>query len=186
MPLASADDAGSVVYVGTLSKVFAPGLRIGYVVAPAAVLQELMRRRYYLDRQGDHLTEAALAELIEDGELQRHTRRMRRTYQARRDHIVELLRRRLGAALTFDVPNGGMALWAEAAPDIDVEAWAKRAEAGGVVFQTEQQFRWDGQPGSHLRLGYAALSEAELARAVRRLQEAMPPRAATNAKRPPR
>jgi GntR family transcriptional regulator/MocR family aminotransferase len=174
LPLASADEAGSVVYVGTLSKVFAPGLRIGYVVAPPPVLQELMRRRYYLDRQGDHLTEAALAELIEDGELQRHTRRMRRTYQARRDRVAQLLRQQLGAALTFDVPNGGMALWAEAAPDIDVEAWAKRAEAAGVVFQSEQQFRWDGQPGSHLRLGYAALSEPELVRAVRRLKEAMP------------
>jgi GntR family transcriptional regulator/MocR family aminotransferase len=172
LPLASADDA--VVYVGTLSKVFAPGLRIGYVVAPPAVLQELVRRRYYLDRQGDHHTEAALAELIEDGELQRHTRRMRRTYHARRDHCAELLRQHLGSALTFDVPNGGMALWARAAPDIDVQAWAARAEAQGVVVQTEQEFRWDGRAGSHLRLGYGALSEPELARAVRRLQESLP------------
>lgn len=174
LPLASADGAGSVVYIGTLSKVFAPGVRIGYVVAPAAVLRELMRRRYYLDRQGDHLTEAALSELIEDGELQRHTRRMRRAYQARRDHCVALLRKHLGHVLTFEVPNGGMALWARAAPDIDVAAWLTNAEARGVVFQTEQMFRWDQQPGSHLRLGYAALSETELTRAVRRLQEALP------------
>jgi GntR family transcriptional regulator/MocR family aminotransferase len=174
LPLASADEAGSVVYIGTLSKVFAPGLRIGYVVAPELVLQELLRRRYYLDRQGDHLTEAALAELIEDGELQRHTRRMRRTYQARRDHCVELLQKHLGHALTFEVPNGGMALWARAAPDIDTEAWAKNAEGRGVVFQTEQLFRWDQQPGPHLRLGYAALTELELTRAIRRLQESLP------------
>jgi GntR family transcriptional regulator/MocR family aminotransferase len=146
------------------------------------VLQELLRRRYYIDRQGDHLTEAALAELIEDGELQRHTRRMRRVYHARRDHAAELLRKQLGAALSFEVPNGGMALWARAAPDIDVEAWAQRAETAGVVFQSERQFRWDGEPGSHLRLGYAALSEAELARAVRRLHESMPPRATRRAR----
>jgi GntR family transcriptional regulator / MocR family aminotransferase len=173
LPLASADDAGSVVYIGTLSKVFAPGVRIGYVVAPPAVLQELLRRRYYLDRQGDHLTEAALAELIEDGELQRHTRRMRRIYQARRDKCAALLRQQLGAALTFHVPNGGMALWARAAPDIDVEAWFERAEQAGVVFQTERQFRWDGRSGSHLRIGYASLTEAELSRAVRRLAESL-------------
>lgn len=174
LPLASADEAGSVVYVGTLSKVFAPGVRIGYVVAPPALLQELLRRRYYLDRQGDHLTEAALAELIEDGELQRHTRRMRRTYHARRDHCAQLLAKHLGGALTFAVPNGGMALWARAAPEIDVEKWAKNAEAKGVVFQSEQQFRWDQEAGPHLRLGYAGLTEQELSRAVRRLKEALP------------
>jgi len=174
LPLASADERGSVVYIGTLSKVFAPGLRIGYVVAPPAVLEELLRRRYYLDRQGDHLTEAALAELIEDGELQRHTRRMRRTYQARRDHCVQLLRKHLGEVLSFEVPNGGMALWARAAPDIDVEAWLSNAVGKGVIFQTEQQFRWDEKAGPHLRLGYAALSEPELQRAVRRLQDSLP------------
>jgi GntR family transcriptional regulator / MocR family aminotransferase len=175
-PLASADDAGTVVYVGTLSKVFAPGLRIGYVVAPEPVLREIVRRRYYLDRQGDHAMEAAVAELIEDGELQRHTRRMRRLYHARRDACVQLLRQQLGAALSFEVPNGGMALWARAAPEIDVDVWLERAEAAGVVFQTEKQFRWDRRAGSHVRLGYAPLREAELALAVRRLRESLPAR----------
>ena len=173
LPLASADEAGSVVYVGTLSKVFAPGLRTGYVVAPQPVLREVIRRRYYFDRQGDHVTEAALAELIEDGELQRHTRRMRRLYHSRRDACVELLQRRLGGALTFTVPNGGMALWARAAPDIDVEAWLERAEKAGVLFQSEKQFRWDGAAGQHLRLGYAPLNEAELELAVERLRKSL-------------
>jgi len=176
LPLASADQAGTVVYVGTLSKVFAPGLRLGFVAAPQALLQEVIRRRYYMDRQGDHVLEAALTELIEDGELQRHTRRMRRLYQARRDLCVERLGVELADELEFVVPNGGMALWARAARGIDVEAWFVRAEAAGVVFQSERHFTWDGRPGSHLRLGYAALNEAELAAAVRRLRESLPPR----------
>ena len=177
LPLASADEAGSVVYVGTFSKVFAPGLRIGYVVAPQSVLREIVRRRFYLDRQGDHVTEAALADLIEDGELQRHTRRMRRLYQTRRDTCAALLRQQLGAALSFAVPNGGMALWARAAPDIEVEVWLERAEAAGVVFQSEKHFRWDAQVGQHLRLGYAPLTQAELEIAVQRLRESLPGRA---------
>jgi GntR family transcriptional regulator/MocR family aminotransferase len=177
LPLASADESGSVVYIGTLSKVFAPGLRIGYVVAPQQVLHEIVRRRFILDRQGDHVTEAALADLIDDGELQRHTRRMRRLYHARRDTCAELLRQQLGAALSFTVPSGGMALWARATPDIDVESWLERAEAAGVVFQSEKQFRWDREAGPHLRLGFAPLTEAELEVAVGRLRASLPTRA---------
>jgi GntR family transcriptional regulator/MocR family aminotransferase len=120
--------------------------------------------------------EAAVAELIEDGELQRHTRRMRRLYHARRDACAQLLRQQLGAALKFDVPNGGMALWARAAPEIDVDLWLERAEAAGVVFQTEKYFRWDRRAGSGVRLGYAPLTEAELTLAVRRLRESLPAR----------
>jgi len=173
LPLKSADEAGSVVYVGTLSKVFAPGVRIGYVVAPQPVLREMTARRYYLDRQGDHVTDAALAELIEDGELERHTRRMRRLYQARRDACVAELQKQLPAALEYRVPSGGMALWARAAPDIDVMAWWRAAEQAGVAFQPGQSFRWDGKPSDRLRLGYAALREDELSLAVRRLQQSL-------------
>src|SRR5262249_30085891 len=77
LPLASADRAGLVVYIGTLSKVLAPGLRIGYLVAPPAVLRSASAIRSLLDTQGDQPTEAAVAALIEDGELQRHLARVR-------------------------------------------------------------------------------------------------------------
>jgi GntR family transcriptional regulator/MocR family aminotransferase len=171
LPLASADDASVVIYIGTLSKVFAPGIRVGYVVAPRPVLAEMTRQRFYLDRQGDHVTECALAELIEDGELQRHTRRTRRIYQLRRDACVTLLQQ-LGAALRFRVPNGGMALWAQVAPHIDVNRLVQMAEQEGVIVQAGSQFRLDGKPTPHLRIGYAALNERELSEAVRRLKRA--------------
>src|SRR5690606_18932354 len=77
LPLASGESDASVLYMGTLSKVIAPGLRIGYLVAPQTVLQRAVAHRYYLDRQGDVVGEAAMAELLEDGELQRHVRRAR-------------------------------------------------------------------------------------------------------------
>jgi GntR family transcriptional regulator/MocR family aminotransferase len=153
--------------------VFAPGVRIGYVAAPTPLLRDMIARRFYLDRQGEHVTEAALAELIEEGELSRHIRRMRRLYRARRDHCVQLLRAQLGDALTFNVPNGGMALWARAANGIDVARWALAAEQESVVFQSGQQFRWDGKPSQQLRLGFAGLTEPELTEAVRRLVKSL-------------
>ena len=85
LPLASADPARVVIYVGTLSKVLAPGLRLGYVVAPPDVMQRITAIRSLLDIQGDLAMEAAVAELIEDGELQRHVARARRIYAERRE-----------------------------------------------------------------------------------------------------
>src|SRR5919198_578973 len=84
-PLASADTAGAVIYIGSLSKTLAPGLRLGYVVASQPVIAHLTEYRALLDTQGDGVLESAVAELIEDGELQRHVRKSRRLYRARRD-----------------------------------------------------------------------------------------------------
>jgi len=165
LPLASADTAGVVVYVGTLSKILAPGLRLGYLVAPRRVLEHVAARRLYTDRQGDHALEHAVAELIEDGELGRHARRMRRVYLGRRNALVTALRARLGDALELSVPPGGMALWAHAR-GMDVDAWAGRALERGVAVHTGRRFAFDGRRRPHLRLGFAALDEKELTRAV--------------------
>jgi len=169
LPLASADTAGVVVYVGTLSKILAPGLRLGYLVAPRRVLDHVVARRIYTDRQGDHGVEHAVAELMEDGELARHARRMRRVYMARRAALAGALRERLGSMLEFSVPPGGMALWARAERGIDVDAWAARALERGVQVHTERRFAFDGRPSRHVRLGFAALDERELRSAVTKL-----------------
>ncbi len=173
LPLASADTAGSVVYLGTLSKVLAPALRIGYLVAPPAVAQRVTGFRTITDGQGDPVTESAVAELIEDGELQRHARRVRGVYRARRDALAAALGRELAGALSFQVPPGGMALWAAARRSIDVDSWATRARAAGVVFSTGREFTLDGRPCRFLRLGYAQRSEAEIVEAVRRMAAAL-------------
>jgi GntR family transcriptional regulator/MocR family aminotransferase len=111
LPLASADHAGTVVYVGTLSKVLAPGLRIGYVVAAPAVLRSVGAIRSLLDIQGDLATEAAIATLMDDGELQRHIARVRRVYANRREILANSLRRTFGDGVEFTLAGGGMALW---------------------------------------------------------------------------
>ena len=173
LPLASADRAGVVIYVGTLSKVLAPGLRIGYVVAPAPLLDRLATLRASVDRQGDLPVEAAVAELLEDGEVQRHIRRARRVYEGRRDLLVGLLRSSLGSALAFASPAGGTALWAKVDTAIDVDAWYERSLAAGVAFQPARIFALDGRSKNQARFGFAQLDEPELKEAVKRLARAL-------------
>jgi GntR family transcriptional regulator / MocR family aminotransferase len=173
LPLASADSHGSVLYVGTLSKILAPALRLGYLVAPRRFLEQATAKRRILDRQGDAILEHAVAELMEDGELDRHVRRTRRVYLARRDALGRALRRRLGHVLSFELPTGGMALWARVTRALDLDDFCRRARAHGVVVQPAKAFAFDARSRPFLRLGFAANDEAHLGRAVDRLASAL-------------
>ena len=174
LPLASMDRWGVVIYVGTLSKVLAPGLRLGYVAAPRPALEQMTTHRIYIDHQGDHVLERALADLMEDGEVQRHIRRARRIYQERQGAMVAALRNVLGEALSFDVPAGGTTIWARVAAGIDPADWAARAAERGVLIRPGVFFAVDGRSRPFVRLGYAGLNEKELREALKRLVEALP------------
>jgi len=174
LPLASADHAGLVVYIGTLSKILAPALRIGYIVAPPAVLRTIGAIRSLVDIQGDLATEAAVATLIEDGELQRHVARARRVYANRREILANLLRRAFGESVQFKVPSGGMALWVHFEMPVDVDAWAERSLERGVAWYTGRRYAFDRRSKPFARFNFAALNERELPEAVRRMAAALP------------
>jgi GntR family transcriptional regulator/MocR family aminotransferase len=171
LPLAAIDRSGSVIHVGSFSRLLAPGVRLGFVAGPKVLLERLAAHREYLDMQGDAATEAAVAELLEDGEVQRHVRRVRRIYRDRRNLLASLLRDGFGAALDFVSPRGGVAVWVRA-PGIDVDAWAAAALDRAVAFQTAREFDFDCHRDPCMRLGFACLDAEELTEATRRLRSA--------------
>jgi GntR family transcriptional regulator / MocR family aminotransferase len=172
-PLAAGAAGPNVIYIGTLSKVLAPGLRAGYIVAHASVLEPVVSLRAVCDMQGDALVECAVAELFEDGELVRHVRRMRETYHRRRDALAAALQRHLGGALAFRVPDGGMAIWARVEDGIDIDRWVRAGEALGVRFRGGGIFDYRGRSLPFLRLGFTYHNEAELADAASRMARAL-------------
>jgi len=173
LPRASADPHGVVVYIGTFSKLFAPGLRLGYLVAASTLVQRLATLRAFVDRQGDHALELAFSELIEDGVVDRHARKVCRAYLSRRDALVEAVHSDLGDALSFQVPRGGMALWARAREGVDVDAWAAEALRRRVGVHPGSRFTFHGGSLPFLRIGYGAPDEKELRAGVRQLRGAL-------------
>lgn len=172
LPLAAADRAGVVIYVGTLSKVLAPGLRIGWVAAPRELVAQLAERRRYVDRQGDQAVETAVAELLDDGTIPRHVRRMRRIYGRRQERMVAALRRHLGARVSVEVPSGGLALWPRL-DGVDVEGWSRRARARGVLFAPGSAFAFGRRPSPHARIGFGGIADERIDEAARRLAEVL-------------
>lgn len=174
LPLASADRFGVVAYVGTFSKVLAPALRLGYVVAPVALIQRIAAHRSHFDTQGDQVLEYAVGELLEEGEIQRHIRRARREYGLRRDTLIDALHKHLRGRVSFEVPAGGIALWVHAGEGLDVDRWAAAARHRGAIVMTGRTYTLDGRPLPFLRLGFASLNRKELQEGVSRLAAACP------------
>lgn len=178
LPLAATEQPEAdraVIYLGSLSKLLAPGLRLGYVVAGAHVLKTMAAEREAIDRQGDVALEGAVAELLQDGELRRHARKARNVYLERRNALVDHLRHELQDTISFDVPAGGLALWARVRDDVSAAEWASEAARRGLLVSAGGRFTLPGQPAPNaLRLGFAALSLDECRAAIRRLVDALP------------
>ena len=98
---------------------------------------------------------------------------MRRIYAARRDALAGALARELGGVLEFELPPGGITLWARVAPDVKLDRWKQRALEQGVAVAFASDFAIDRKARPFVRLGFAHLDERELADAVKRLRRAL-------------
>lgn len=178
LPLAArAEDDLPIIYIGSLSKLLAPGIRLGYAVASPQILIRMADRREALDRQGDLPLEHALADLIEDGTIKRHARKARRIYHARRDLMARLLQERLADDAQFALPAGGLAIWLRLNEGLSAETWAANAAKLGLSVMPGIHFDLEtARPAEAFRLGFAGLDERELNRAIDIFERSKPAR----------
>ncbi|MEI3800291.1 MULTISPECIES: MocR-like pyridoxine biosynthesis transcription factor PdxR [unclassified Chitinophaga] len=169
LPLASDERAANVIYISSLSKLVAPAVRIGYVTGPPAFIASLARLRALVDRQGDPIMEQAIAELMEQGAINRHAKRAARFYRERREAMSEYLHTHLDKKISFKKPEGGLAYWVKINRDINTEELAAKLLKKGVSIIPTERFSFNGKPLNALRLGYASLTPAELEEGIRLL-----------------
>ncbi|MCE6990014.1 PLP-dependent aminotransferase family protein [Dyadobacter sp. CY323] len=166
LPLAGADKAGMVMYCGSFTKTISPAFRVGYLVGPEDVIAQLARLRRIIDRQGDQMLENAMAELIQTGVIQRHLRKSVRVYKQRRDFFCDLLKTKLGDRVSFQIPDGGMAVWAKFDPEINLKELAGKALKKDLYF-SEGSNAYPGSPRHNaIRLGFASSNLEELEESI--------------------
>jgi GntR family transcriptional regulator/MocR family aminotransferase len=171
-PLASTSHAGRVIYVGSLSKVLAPGLRVGYLVASKEIINQCASEVMLIDRQGNSITELAVAALMDSGEIKRHIRRTLKVYNERRNVLIALLQNELGEFVNFDPPNGGLAIWLRLNAGLDMNQLVQKALLENVRILPGSLFSASNLDTNGIRLGFGSLNVAELTNGIQKLRRA--------------
>lgn len=166
LPLASADENGMVIYCGSFSKSFSPAFRLGYLVASQNVIEHLSKVRILLDRQGDHILDNAVAELLSDGTIQRYLRRTLSIYETRRNHFCNLLENELKNAVSFTIPEGGMTVWTMFDKSINLEKLANKSLQKGLFISNGKLHQYPNYKTNAIRLGFASSTEENLDKSV--------------------
>lgn len=162
LPLASHDTHGNVIYIGSVCKTVAPVFRIGYLIAPKEFVQEAANVRRYLDRQGDALLELAFADFIQSGDLDRHIKKVLKIYQSRRDLFCRLLKEELNDYFEFDIPKGGMAVWATLKSPYSWEEVSKIGRKYKLEIGDWQRYDYEKRGHNSIRIGFASKNEDEI------------------------
>jgi len=159
-----------VIRLGSFSKILAPGLRLGWLVAPPALVRRCTGSGL-LDSGGgvSHFAAHVAAGLFELGLLDEHIEQLRTAYRSRRDALLAALEQHLPQGCSWQAPAGGFFVWLRLPHDLDSAALLKDAEAAGVSYVPGSRFFVGGGKSGHLRLAFSLLREEELAEGARRL-----------------
>ncbi|WP_086930280.1 PLP-dependent aminotransferase family protein [Agarilytica rhodophyticola] len=168
-PLSSLPNSDHVVHIGSMSKVFAPALRLGYVAADKRFIDLLAQEILLIDRQGNTITELAVSHLMARGEVKKHIRKVRKLYQARRDFALQEFFRIFGKEIIIEKPAGGMALWVNLSR---IMCENKIAQFNHPNFHFKYLFSENKSEFSHIRFGFGALSEEEISDSIMQLARA--------------
>ena len=169
LPISSMLDKAHTIYIGTFSKIFAPAIRVGYVISSTETIRKIAAYRQLIDIQGDTVQERALCEMMESGVLARHIRHSMKIYRERLAFATQEIQRVLGTSVGYRPPHGGLALWLTLPEHLTEPIIRTRLAGKGIsipIFHLT-----DGRMG--VRIGYASLTKEEFSRVIEEIRRAL-------------
>ena len=155
------------LYLGSFSKILAPGLRLGFLVAPKALYPKLLQAKQAADLHTPTFNQRIVAEVMKGNFLSRHVPTIRAQYKAQRDAMLAALTREMaGLDVTWNTPVGGMFLWVRLPAGFDATTMLPKAVARGVAYVPGAAFYADAADARTLRLSFVTASIDEINRGV--------------------
>ncbi|MEO8285229.1 MAG: PLP-dependent aminotransferase family protein [Chloroflexota bacterium] len=165
--------SGNVIYLSTFSKILAPGLRLGWVVAPPQVIAKLAQAKQGADLHTSTFTQMVAYEVAGGGFLDAHVRRLREVYQQRRDIMLEAMQEHFPAGVHWTRPKGGLFLWVTLPEWIDAAQLLKMALEYKVAFVPGASFHPRGDGNNTFRLNFSNATPAKIREGIARLGAVM-------------
>ncbi len=147
------------IYIGSLSKIFAPGMRMGYLLAESPFFQQIVGRRF--DAGSNYFAAAVLAEFYKD-DLWGHCQRANVVLKQKRDRLLAALDAALSGVCVWSKPTGGLFLWLRLPVDIDLQTLKTAAAERGFYYADGQDFNVEGRPVHYLRLAFGHVPDEQI------------------------
>jgi 2-aminoadipate transaminase len=163
------DTDGRIVHLGTFSKTMAPGLRVGWMLAPSILIRMCVLAKQGADLHTSTLTQAIAEDLLRNGTMERGLPALRALYRERRDAMLNALQESIGAHGTWTRPDGGLFLWVDLAGGIDTPTLLAEAMQRKVAFVPGSAFFFDGRGSNAMRLNFSCMAPDRIREGVQRL-----------------
>ena len=164
---------GNIIYLSTFSKTLAPGLRLGWMVAPASVIEKCVMAKQGMDLHTSSFVQMMAYEVVKDGFLEEHVRHIRQVYKERRDVMLAAMSHFFPPEVHWTRPQGGLFLWVTLPDWLDAADLFKRAVQHKVAFVPGASFYPDGSGHNTMRLNFSNAQPAQIEIGIERLGEAI-------------
>lgn len=168
-PVKHFDTEGRVIYLSTFSKIFAPGLRLGWICADTEFIDKYVPFKQNVDLHSDIFAQMITAKYMELFDIEAHIEKIREVYRHRRELMINCIKEEFPKNVKYTLPDGGLFIWVELPENVDTSKLFVKALENNVVFVSGQSFFPNGNCKNGFRLNYSNMPDERIIEGIKRL-----------------